>query len=242
MQSIHPTAFVGPGVSLGSEVTVGPHAVILGPTSIGDRVWVGPGAQIGAPPEISSLPQRAAWAGDVGYEGVRIDDDAVIRENVVIHQGSHRSTRVGEGSWILNSAYIAHDVLVGARVTVSAGVRIGGHSVIGRHANLGMSAVVHQRRTIGPGAMVGMGTPVARDVPPFAKVYGSPARIHGSNEYVLRELGASPAEITALAHAYGGAGLADDPAAGWGSLSADFAWRSEQGDVRVMPTANGHAS
>lgn len=242
MNNIHPTAFVGPGVDLGNEVTIGPHAVILGPTSIGDRVWIGPGAQIGAPPEISSLPQRAAWSGDLDYAGVTVEDDVVVRENVVIHQGSHRPTHVGEGSWILNSAYLAHDVIVGSRVTVSAGVRVGGHATIGRHANLGMSAVIHQRRVIGPGAMVGMGTPVTRDVPPFAKVYGSPARIHGTNDYVLRALGASTAEVSTLHYAYSGTGLPTMDVHTWDVLDDDFAWWSEQDGLNVMATASGSGS
>lgn len=195
---IHPSAVIGTGVELGEGVTVGPHAVIVGPCVIGDRVWVGPGAVIGTPPEISSLPQNAAWDGDLDHFGVRIGDDTVIRELSTIHQGSHRTTTVGSGCWVLNSTYIAHDCLVGDGVTLSAGVRLGGHVVVGDAANLGMGAVVHQRRLIGGGAMVGMGTPVSRDVPPFTKAYGNPPRLHGVNAYTLRAQGFDDAAIRAV--------------------------------------------
>lgn len=193
--NIHASAIIGDGVQLGADVTIGPGAVILGPTSIGDRVWIGPGAVIGTPPEISSLPQNAAWAGELEHRGVEIGDDTVIRELSTIHQGSLRTTRVGARSWILNSCYIAHDCLVGDGVTLSAGTRLGGHVHVGDFANLGMNSVVHQRRVIGAGAMVGMGTPISRDVPPFAKAYGNPARIHGLNDFALRRLGVSDEEI-----------------------------------------------
>ncbi|WP_217136064.1 acyl-ACP--UDP-N- acetylglucosamine O-acyltransferase [Leucobacter chinensis] len=189
MTGISPLAFIGDGVTLGADVTVGPYAVILGPCTIGDGVWIGPGAQIGAPPEISSLPQNAAWSGDLLHAGVVIGDRTVIREGAVVHQGSHRSTTIGSDCWVLNRAYLAHDVLVGDATTISAGVSIGGHCTIGSRANLGMNASVHQRRVIASGAMVGMGTPVTADVPPFAKAYGSPARVAGVNAVGLQRLG-----------------------------------------------------
>lgn len=198
---ISPQAFIGEGVTLGEGVTVGPGAVILGPCVIEDNVWIGPGAQIGAPPEMSSLPQNAAWTGELLHAGVRLCAGAVIRECAVIHQGTYRETTVGARSWVLNRAYLAHDVLLGEDSTVSAGVSIGGHCVIGDRVNIGMNAVVHQRRVIAPGAMIGMGTPVTRDVPPFAKVYGTPPRLTGVNAVGIERAGYVGAVAeTLLAH------------------------------------------
>lgn len=195
---IHPRAFIGDGVTLGRDVTVGPNAVLLGPLTIGDRVWIGPGAVIGTPPEISSLEQNAAWDGDLAHHGVVIGDDVVVRELVTVSQGSHRATVVGAGSWLLNTSYVAHDVQIGRSTTLSSGARVGGHAEIGDHVTLGLNATVHQRRSVGTGAMVGMGAGVTRDVIPFSKVYGSPPRRHGVNAYVLRKLGVSDAEIDDL--------------------------------------------
>ena len=44
-----------------------------------------------------------------------------------------------------------------------------------------MGTTVHQRCHIGAYAMIGMQTPVNRDILPFATVAGSPARIIGFN-------------------------------------------------------------
>lgn len=231
---IHPSAVIGEGVELGVDVTVGPHAVVLGPTVIGDRVWIGPGVVIGTPPEISSFAQNAAWTGDLQHCGVRIGDDTVIRELSTIHQGSHRTTSIGSGCWILNSSYVAHDGLVGDGVTLSAGSRLGGHVVIGDMANLGMSTVVHQRRIVGAGAMVGMGTPVTRDVPPFTKAYGNPPRVHGLNEYLLRRLGYDDAAIAEFHDALvsGDASvLAGGPA---GAAVAAWTDAAQAGDLALM--------
>lgn len=200
--NIHSTAFIGEGVELGDRVTVGPNAIILGPCTVGNDTWIGPSAVIGAPPEISSLPQNRAWEGELNHAGVHIGARVVIREHVVIHQGSHRATTVGDDSWILNRAYLAHDVQTGTHVTISAGVSIGGHCTLGDFVNVGMNVSIHQRRCVGTGAMIGMGTPLTRDVPPFGKAYGSPPRLHGVNSVGMARFGLSDYAAEVISNAY----------------------------------------
>ena len=224
---IHDTAFIGSGVQVGRKVSVGPYAVVLGSCVSGDSSFFGPGAKIGSPPEIASLPQNAAWTHDIAHAGVVIGQGVVIRDNVVIHQGSHRATTIGDEAWLLNSCYLAHDVQVGPRATISAGVMVGGHVVIGPRVNIGMGASVHQRRVIGAGAMVGMGTPVTRDVPPFAKVYGTPARLHGVNHVGLQRSGVAELTIQTLKSRYesGDFNVRD--------LIDDVEWREQSADFRA---------
>ncbi|ACQ79445.1 Acyl-(acyl-carrier-protein)--UDP-N-acetylglucosa mineO-acyltransferase [Beutenbergia cavernae DSM 12333] len=226
---IHPSAFIGPGVELGVDVAVGPYATLLGPARIGDGAWIGPGASIGAPPEIASARHNAAWAGDLDHAGVEIGAGAVVREQVVVHSGSVRATEIGAGAFLLARAYVAHDVRIGAGATVSAGVSIGGHCVIGSRATLGMNAVVHQHRVVGPGAMVGMGTTLSRDVPPWAKVYGTPPRLHGLNVVGLARAGRSDASAQFLERRYSDHDflLEGEPPAEAADLAPDVAeWRA----------------
>jgi UDP-N-acetylglucosamine acyltransferase len=175
--------------------------------------------------------QNAAWAGELNHAGVLIKSGAVVREGAVIHQGTYRQTTIGERTWILNRAYIAHDVCVGHDVTVSAGVSIGGHCEIGDWVNLGMNASIHQKTLISAGCMVGMGTPLARDLPPFVKAFGSPARINGVNVVGMRRLGISEREITKLQDAYlQGDLLLQKTSAQWHGLlhSAVTDWRNHE--------------
>src|SRR6478609_3758588 len=175
MNTIHPSAVVGPGVELGEGNVVGPNVVLLGPLRVGDGNWFGPGVVVGTPPEIRGAAHGAGWDAPAG-EGVVIGDRNVLREGV--------------------------------------------------SANLGMGAAVHQRRVVGPGAMVGMGAVVTRDVPPFAKAFGSPVRLVGVNTVGLQRSGADEGTVAAIVGAYGEGrlpqpGLADEAAA------AAFRWWDE---------------
>lgn len=237
-------AFIGPGVELGERVRIGPGAVLLGPCIIEDDVYIGSGAQLGAPPEMSDHVQNSAWSGELEHSGVRIEQGAVIREGVIIHQGSYRATTIGARSWVLNRAYLAHDVLLGADSTISAGVSIGGHCIIGERVNIGMNASVHQRTYIGAGCMVGMGTPVARDLPPHVKAYGSPLRIHGINSVGMSRQGIAQDQIAALLLAYaGGDLLLESPEGGpWRDLLADDIahWRERENRRPAALAENEH--
>ena len=201
---VHPTAVVSPGVELGAGVVVGPHAVLLGPCRIGAHSRIGAGCVVGGPPEITSARQNDAWDGDLEHHGVEIGERAVLREMVTVQQGSTRPTRIGAGSWLLTRAYVAHDGVLGEGVTLSAGVCLGGYAVVGDRATLGMNAVVHQRRAVGAGAMVGMAAVVTRDVPAWARSYGSPARTRGANVVGLRRCGVPDEEAAALDREYAG--------------------------------------
>ncbi|GAA2020940.1 hypothetical protein GCM10009740_06760 [Terrabacter terrae] len=192
------SAFVGPGVELGVGVSVAPFAVLVGPTRIGDHVRIGAGTHVGGAPEIATERQNDAWDGDLDHHEVVIGDHTVLRDHVVIHHGSVRPTVVGEGCHLFSHVYVAHDVQVGNGVTLSAGVSLGGHVTVRRGANLGLNVCVHQRRYVGALAMVGMGTPVTRDVPPFATAYGVPPRVHGANRFGMSRAGLGPDVIEAV--------------------------------------------
>jgi UDP-N-acetylglucosamine acyltransferase len=232
-EKVHRTASIGPGVELGQDVSIGPHAVLTGPLKVGDRTWIGAGAALGGPPETKSSRMNAAWDGDLDHAGVVVGADVVIRENAVVHQGTWRPTTIADGVWLMSRGYVAHDVEVGEGAVLSAGVSLGGHVTVGAGANIGLNASVHQRRIVGPGAMVGMGTALTCDVPPFGLVYGSPARLHGVNSHVLRQRGVPDEVVEALRAAYEVSGdLATVPVA---DVLAPLAAEIEAWNLHVAP-------
>lgn len=220
--SVHPSAVVSAGVELGVGVAIGPYAVVLGPCRLGDGVRIGPGCVIGSPPELAGTSQNLAWAGDLDHFGVDVGAGTVVREMCSVQQGSRRTTVIGADCWLLTRSYVAHDCEVGDRVTLSAGTALGGHAQVGDGSNIGMNATVHQRRTIGPGVMVGMSAAVTRDVPPFAKVYGCPARLRGANTVGMSRRGIPDDDIRALDEAYRSGRIPD--LAGPAELGAAWEW------------------
>ena len=102
----------------------------------------------------------------------------------------------------MNNTYVAHDCVLGHGVTIASSAVMGGNVQVGDGANLGLGVQVHQRRTIGPVAMVGMGSVVTRDVPPYAKAFGNPVRVRGVNAVGLRRLGFDDAVVTELIRLY----------------------------------------
>ena len=200
MNTVHPTAVVGNDVELGSDNVVGAYAVILGPARIGDGNWIGAFALIGSPAEIRGI-DHGGCVGGVGG-GVQLGSRNVIREHSTIHQGHYATTRIGDDCYLMNRIYIGHDGVIGDRVTMASAATLGGHVHVGADANLGMGAIVHQRRVIGPLVMLGMGAVVTHDVPPFAKAYGNPCRVHGANRVGMERHGVSSATISVVERAY----------------------------------------
>ncbi|EYR64771.1 acyl-ACP--UDP-N- acetylglucosamine O-acyltransferase [Actinotalea ferrariae CF5-4] len=212
LNEIHPSAVVAQDVRMGRGNVIGPNAVLFGPLTLGDENWIGPGVVLGTPPEVRGVEHTAQWARPSDGPGVRIGSRNVIREYATVHAGWQDDTVIGDDCFIMNKVYVAHDCRVHDGATLASSVTLGGHVVIGARANLGMSAVVHQRRLVGPGAMVGMGAVVTRDVPPWAKAYGNPARVRGGNVVGMERVGTAAEDAATIDRSYRDAERALPPA------------------------------
>ncbi len=126
----------------------------------------------------------------------------MIREYAQIHQGWKQPTAIGDDAFIMNQVYVAHDCVLEDGVTLASSVLLAGHVHVGDRANLGLGTAVHQCRYVGRGAMVGMSSVVTRDIPPFAKAYGSPARVASANAVGMRRLDVPEDDIAALVAVY----------------------------------------
>lgn len=195
MTSIHPTAIVGGGVTLGADVEIGAYAVVGGRVVIGDSCWIGAHTVIGAPPEVRDHPHPADWIESAADPGVVIGSRTVLREAVQVHSGWKRATTLGADLYVMNQVYIAHDCQLADGVTIASSAMLGGHVELGTGANLGLGSTVHQRRVVGAWAMLGMASVVTHDIPPFVKAFGSPCRVQGINEVGLGRQGFTDAEV-----------------------------------------------
>lgn len=135
-------------------------------------------------------------------EGAQVWNWSKVREGAALGAG----TKVGQGVYIDHHVVLGAGCKVQNGVSVFAGVRCGDHVFIGPHvtftndlhpraaagddwslvetvvedhASIGANATVVCGVVLGRGCMVGAGSVVTADVPPFALVVGVPARVVG---------------------------------------------------------------
>lgn len=194
-----PRAFVSPSAIVGERCEVGPCAIVeaeailgddcvLEPFSrvcagarLGDRVRLGQGAVVGG------APQHRDWSGQAAP--CSVGSDTRIGEYATVHGGMRGQTVVGDRALIMAYAHLGHDCHVEDDAVIANGVQLAGHVRVGRGANLGGGTLVHQHVRVGEWAFVAGGLRLERDVPPWSKVMGFPARWCGTNRIALERAG-----------------------------------------------------
>ena len=215
MAKIHPTAVVDPHAELASDVEIGPyvvigtnvkiadgtkirsHAVIDGITTIGRGNVIFPFATVG------TIPQDLKYRDEPSE--LVIGDNNTIREFASLNPGTVGGgmiTRVGSQNLLMMYCHIAHDCIVGNRNVIANGATLGGHVVIEDNVIVGGLVGIHQFVRIGTGAILGAGSMVSKDVPPFCNATGDRAKLHGLNVEGMKRRGFDKAKIDAIRKAY----------------------------------------
>lgn len=206
--SIHPTAIVAPGAKLHPTVEVGPYAQIGPNVEIGENTVVGQCANIGGWTTIGknnvihphaiigAPPQDLKYKGEKSY--VKIGDNNHFREFSTVHlaEGAEQVTQIGDNNLFMAYVHIAHNCVVGNNNVMSNAVALAGHVHVGNRAVLGGYSGYHQFVHIGDMCMIGGMSKVTKDIPPFIKIDGNPAKVIGLNAVGLRRNG-MPAESLA---------------------------------------------
>jgi UDP-N-acetylglucosamine acyltransferase len=195
--TIGPYSIIGEEVTVGGDTVIGSHVVIDGSTVIGEKNRIYPFVSIGLPPQ------------DVGYKGedtrVIIGDENIIREFVTINRATTKQDRVtiiGNGSYLMAYAHIAHDCILGNSIIMSNAATLGGHIEIGDKAIVGGLVAIHQFVRIGAYAFIGGKTVTGKDIPPFMMASGDRAKLYGLNTRGLKREGFSQEKIDNLKKAY----------------------------------------
>ena len=213
--SIHPTAVIADGATIGKNVSVGPysiigedvtlhddvkihaHVVVDGVTDIGAGTEIFPFAAIGTPPQ------------DLKYKGEKsrltIGKNNKIREHVTMHPGTETGameTIVGDNGLFMVGVHIAHDCVIGNNVIMANNATLGGHVVVGDYAVVGGLAAVHQFIRIGPFAVIGGMSGVESDVIPYGRVKGERAFLAGLNLVGIERQNMSKEEMRELQSAF----------------------------------------
>ncbi|MCE3240521.1 MAG: acyl-[acyl-carrier-protein]--UDP-N-acetylglucosamine O-acyltransferase [Deltaproteobacteria bacterium] len=194
---IGPYSVIGAGVRIGQQTRVASHVVIEGRTSVGQGNTIYQFATIG------SRPQDLKYRGEASE--LIIGNHNTIREYVSLNPGTAGGgmvTRVGDHNLLMMHCHIAHDCLIGSHNIIANGATLGGHVMIQDYVIVGGLVGIHQFARIGSGAILGAGSMVSKDVPPFCNATGDRARLRGLNLEGLKRRGFTTTAIDALKKAY----------------------------------------
>ncbi len=212
---LHSTAIIDPSAELASDVEVGAysvigaavkigkgtqihsHVVVQGRTTLGEENVIYPFATVG------SAPQDLKYKGEAS--DLTIGNRNTIREYVSLNPGTRGGgmvTRVGDQNLLMMYCHIAHDCLVGNRNVVANGATLGGHVVVEDFVIIGGLVGIHQFVRIGTSSILGAGSMVSMDVPPYCNATGDRAKLRGLNLEGLKRRGFDKKLINAIRQAY----------------------------------------
>jgi UDP-N-acetylglucosamine acyltransferase len=207
-------AFIHPDAKIGKDVIVEPFAYIAGNVVIGDGTWVGPnstimdGARIGKncrifpSAVISGIPQDLKFRGE--ETTAEIGDNTTMRESVTVNRGTAATgkTIVGSNCLLMAYSHIGHDCVIGDNCIIGNSSALAGEVNIHDWAILSGGTLVHQFTNIGAHVIIGGGSKVRTDVPPFIKADRDPLSYLGLNSVGLTRRGFEKARIDEIHNIY----------------------------------------
>jgi UDP-N-acetylglucosamine acyltransferase len=194
-------AYVHPDARLGENVTVEPFAFIAGNVVIGDGTWIGPnatimdGARIGKECRIFPTAVISAIPQDMKFRGeettAEIGDKTSVREGATVNRGtaSVGKTVVGSNCLLMAYTHIGHDCAVGNNCIIGNTTGLAGEVRVDDWAIISAGTLVHQFTRIGAHVMVGGGSKIRIDVPPYIKADRDPLCFMGLNTIGLTRRG-----------------------------------------------------
>lgn len=215
MTKIHPTAVIAKGALLDDDVEVGPYSVIgefvrVGRgTSIGShvvlqgRTEIGPNNRFFQFSSIGEVPQDLKYKGEPTR--LKIGEGNTFREGVTVHLGTEKGggvTTIENNNLFMAYSHVAHDCHIGDGTVFANSVSLAGHVSVENYAIIGGLCGIHQFVRIGESALVGAGSMVSLDIPPYVIAQGDHARLHGINTIGLQRRGWSREAIDSVKKAY----------------------------------------
>jgi UDP-N-acetylglucosamine acyltransferase len=205
---------IHPDAKIGKNVTIGPFTTIAADVEIGEGTWIAShvcimdGARVGNNCKIfqgaivGSIPQDLKYKGERTF--LEIGDNTVIREYCTLNIGTTANWRtvIGKNCLVMAYAHVAHDCTIGNNVILANNVTLAGHIDIGDYARLGGLTAVHQFVKIGNDVMIGGGSLVRSDVPPFITAAREPLAYAGVNRVGMRRHGYTAKQIDNIRDVY----------------------------------------
>ena len=150
---VHESSYVDEGAEIGEGTKVWHFTHIMSGAKVGKKCSIGQNVNIGGRAVIGN--------------GVKIQNNVSLYEDVIIEDNGFCGPSCVFTNVINPRAFIErkHEYK---------------QTLIKKGASIGANATIVCGVTVGEYALIGAGSVVTRDVPPYALVYGNPARVHGT--------------------------------------------------------------
>lgn len=180
------TTFIGPDVTIASDVELLPAVILMGQTSIGEDSVIGPNTRL-----TDTIVGAGCTVDETVAVQARIDDGATCGPRAYLRPAAHlcegakagthveiKKSTVGKGSKVPHLSYIG-DTTIGEGVNIGAGSITCNYDGVNKHATViedgafvGSDTMMVAPVTIGAGALVGAGSTITKDVAPGALALG----------------------------------------------------------------------
>lgn len=136
-----PHCVLGDGVSVGADCLIHAHVTVCHDCELGERIILHPGCVIGSDGFGNAL-EDGRWVKIPQIGRVVIGDDTEIGANTTVDRGALDDTVIGTGVRIDNLVQIAHNCVIGDHTAIAGCAGIAGSTRIGRHCLIGGAAMI----------------------------------------------------------------------------------------------------
>ncbi|HDR1826610.1 TPA: acyl-ACP--UDP-N-acetylglucosamine O-acyltransferase [Pasteurella multocida] len=212
---IHPTSIVEVGAKIGENVVIGPFCLVGAEVEIGagtilhSHVVVKGITKIGRDNQIFQFASIGDTNQDLKYQGeptrTIIGDRNRIRESVTIHRGTAQGgsvTVIGDDNLLMVNVHVAHDCRIKNRCILANNATLAGHVELDDFVIVGGMSAIHQFVIVGAHVMLGGGSMVSQDVPPYVMAQGNHAKPFGVNIEGLKRRGFDKPTLHAIRNVY----------------------------------------
>jgi len=184
---IHESVIIGAFTIVTSKVTIdegtniSSHCMIDGKTTIGKNNTIFSHAVVG------TIPQ------DLKYDGeettLSIGNNNTIREHTLINTGTiggGGKTIIGNNCLLMGHVHLGHDCILEDNIVIANSTAVAGHVEIQSNVVVGGMSAIHQFCKIGEHSMIGGGSILVQDIPPYCICEGNRATLRALNINGLR--------------------------------------------------------
>lgn len=120
-----------------------------------------------------------ACFGNIIHPSAIVTRRITLGEGIVIAAGCILTNliRIGNHVHVNPACTIGHDAVLEDFATLAPGVHVSGYVTLGEGCYIGTGANIIDRKNIGAWSVVGAGSVVINDVPPYSTAVGVPARV-----------------------------------------------------------------